>query len=60
MKNEIVEGLNTFYASHVIETKEQTLQIFRSFTYGEMVIAYLLLLILLVMIFKWVWEVLAW
>lgn len=60
--NSVAEGLeialNEFYQSHVIPTVDQSIQVFRSFTYGEMVISFILLCILFVISFKWIWEVL--
>ena len=57
-KEDIIYSLNEFYENHVVDTVDQSFQIFRSFTYGEMVISFLLLCILLVMTFKWIFEVL--
>ena len=57
MLNEFGSSLRDFYQYSLVDTVEGTLQIFHSFTYGEMIISFLLLLILLVMVFKWIWEV---
>lgn len=57
-KVSIIQDLNDFFKSHLIDTPDGFLQIFQSFTYGEMVISFLLLLIVLLFVFKWIWEVL--
>lgn len=54
----IIQDLNDFFKSHLIDTPDGFLQIFQSFTYGEMVISFLLFLIVLLFVFKWLWEVL--
>lgn len=58
MVSDDLQAFKDFYESSIIDTIEGSLQIFHSFTYGEMIIAFLLLLILLLQLFKWVWEVL--
>lgn len=58
IKDDLLTALNEFYEQHIVETVDKSLQVFRSFTYGEMVISFILLLILFTMIFKWFWEVL--
>lgn len=54
IKQEITAALTDFYKSHV----EGNLQIFHSLTLGEIVISILLAAILLVLVFKWIWEAL--
>lgn len=54
----ILADLETFYKNYLIETPNGFLQIFNSFTYGEMVISFLLLVLVLLFAFKWFWEVL--
>lgn len=58
MQTEVHDGLSRFYLSHIVPLADQSVQVFQSFTYGEMLISLILLLILLVMVFKWIWEVL--
>lgn len=57
-KVSILPDLNKFYENYLVETSEGFIQIFSSFTYGEMVISFLLLLSVLLYGFKWIWEVL--
>lgn len=52
------EQLNNFYENYIVETVNGSFQVFKSFTYGEMTISFLLFLILMTIIFKWVWSVL--
>lgn len=51
-------ALNAFYHNYVVDTINGSFQVFQSFTYGEMVISFLLFAILMTMIFKWFFEVL--
>lgn len=51
-----VYALNEFYLNYV-ETSVPV-QVFQSFTYGEMVISVLLLCCLVLYVMKWLWEVL--
>jgi len=53
IKDQIVDGLQSFYHSSI----EGSLQIFHSLTLGEIMIAILLAMILIVFVFKWIWEV---
>jgi len=57
VKTDVYDGLQQFYENYLIELPSGFLQVFNSFTYGEMVISFLLLLIVLLFIFKWLWEV---
>lgn len=52
--------LYEFFNVQVIETIDDTFKIFRTFTYGEMVISFLLLCILAFLIFRFIWGVLKW
>lgn len=54
----VLAGLQSFYKNYLVETPNGFLQIFNSFTYGEMVISFLLLVLVLLFTFKWFWEVL--
>lgn len=57
-KEEMVTALNEFYKHYIVENVDQSIQVFQSFTYGEMVIATLLLLFVMLYAAKWIWEVL--
>ena len=50
--------LEQFYQNYLVETPNGFLQIFNSFTYGEMVISFLLLVLVMLFTFRWIWEVL--
>lgn len=56
-KEDVIAALDEFYESYIVESVNGTFQVFQSFTYGEMVISFLLFSILLVIIFKWIFEV---
>lgn len=58
-ENSFLADLNNFYESYIIELDNGFLQVFSSFTYGEMVISFLLLVLVLLFTFKWLWEVLS-
>lgn len=51
------DALNDFYNNYIVETVNGSFQIFQSFTYGELVISFLLTLIVVLFILKWAWEV---
>lgn len=53
----IKESLNDFFQNYVVETTEGTFQVFKSFTYGEMAISFLLFTIIVLYVMKWIWEV---
>jgi hypothetical protein len=55
-KDTIVQALGEFYSQYIVTTANGSFQIFRSFTYGEMVIALLLATILVMFTLKWIWE----
>lgn len=57
---DLLATLQEFYNVQIIETIDTTFKIFRTFTYGEMIIAFLLLSILAFQIFKFIWEVVKW
>lgn len=57
---ELLEALNHFYNVQVIETVDTTFSILRTFTYGEMIISFLLFCILTLNIFRFIWGVLEW
>lgn len=53
----VVKGLSEFYQHYVVPAADQSIQVFQSFTYGEMFIACLLLSFVLLYMAKWIWEV---
>lgn len=55
---DVLDGLTSFYNQYVVTTADQSFQVFRSFTYGEMTIAALLLTLVFLYMAKWIWEVL--
>lgn len=55
---EATYALEGLYQQYVVDTLDGSFQVFQSFTYGEMTIAVLLLLIFGLLAFKWIWEVL--
>lgn len=54
IKAEVLAAMQDFYHSHV----EGNLQIFHSLTVGEIIVSILLAAIILLFVFKWIWEVL--
>ena len=57
IRTDFAQALNDFYHNYIIESANGTFQIFQSFSYGEMVISFLLSFIILIMLSKWVYEV---
>jgi uncharacterized membrane protein len=57
MISELQPVLNDFFQHYIVETFNGTFQVFQSFTYGEMVISMLLAFIILIMLLKWLYEV---
>ena len=55
--DEVVISLNNFYKNYIMDTAHGSFQVFQSFTYGEMVISFLLASIFILMLLKWVFEV---
>jgi hypothetical protein len=56
-KQQYKDALNEFYKNYIVDTVNGSFQIFQSFTYGELVISFLLALIVMLFILKWAWEV---
>lgn len=52
-----LKALTDFYEFYIVDTVNGSFQVFQSFTYGEMTISFLLFSILLVLIFRWLYEV---
>lgn len=57
VSDQLGTALNGFYKNYIIDTVNGSFQVFQSFTYGEMVISFLLAAIFLLMLLKWVFEV---
>jgi hypothetical protein len=57
VKDEFFQALGDFYHSYIVETAHGSFQVFQSFTYGEMVISFLLTCILFAFLLKWFYEV---
>jgi hypothetical protein len=58
-KQQFVDALNEFYRQYIVETANGSFQVFQSFTYGEMVISFLLFTLVVLYSLKWFWEVVA-
>lgn len=56
-KQQYIDALNDFYQHYIVETVNGSFQVFQSFTYGEMVISFLLALLVSLYTLKWIWEV---
>jgi hypothetical protein len=54
----VTQGLQDFYKTYIVTATDQTIQVFQSFSYGEMTISALVLTFLFVYMAKWCWEVL--
>lgn len=57
VKDDFLQALNEFYSDYIVQTANGSFQVFQSFSYGEMVISFLLTCILFVMLLKWFYEV---
>lgn len=55
--DDVKNALSDFYAHYIVDTVNGSFQIFQSFTYGEMTISILLFSIILLMVFRWLYEV---
>lgn len=53
----VKESLNEFFQNYVVETTEGTFRVFKSFTYGELALSFLLLTLIVLFVLKWIWEV---
>jgi hypothetical protein len=56
-KMNVKESLNEIFQNYVVETTEGTFQVFKSFTYGEMALSFLLFTLIVLFVLKWIWEV---
>lgn len=54
----VLQDLKDFFEHYLVDTPSGLLQVFTSFTYGEMLISFLLFVLVLLFAFKWLWEVL--
>lgn len=54
----VLQDLQEFFKHYLVDTPSGLLQVFTSFTYGEMLISFLLFVLVLLFVFKWIWEVL--
>ncbi|AHD07789.1 hypothetical protein ERICII_04141 (plasmid) [Paenibacillus larvae subsp. larvae DSM 25430] len=50
--------LGDFFHSYIVDTVSGSFRVFQSFTYGEMLISLLLFTILLLLTFRWIFDVL--
>ncbi|MBK5482948.1 hypothetical protein JFV29_13905 [Peribacillus sp. TH16] len=57
VSDQVGKALDGFYQNYIIDTVNGSFQVFQSFTYGEMVISFLLAAIFLLLLLKWVFEV---
>lgn len=57
IKDEVVLSMEDFFKSYVVDTMHGSFQVFQSFTYGEMVIIFLLTMIFFLLRLKWFFEV---
>jgi len=57
IKSDVIGALTDFWNTNVKSHVEGSIQVFHSLTLGEAAICVLLAAILLIMIFKWIWEV---
>lgn len=55
---DVLADLEQFFKHYLVDTPSGFLQVFTSFTYGEMLISFLLFVLVLLFGFKWLWEVL--
>jgi hypothetical protein len=58
-RDDMISALDTFYHNYIINTFNGSFQVFQSFTYGEMTISLLLFSIFILMLLKWIYEVIS-
>lgn len=58
-KQQYIDAMNDFYRQYIVDTVNGSFQVFQSFTYGEMVISFLLALLVSMFALKWFWEVIS-
>lgn len=52
------QDLQDFYSHYILETPDGFIQIFQSMTYGEMIISFLLLVLIVLYALRWIFDVL--
>lgn len=57
IKLSISTMLDDFYGSYLVETFDGVFRVIRTMTYGEMVIASLLVVLVMLFVMRWIWEV---
>lgn len=55
--NDTFQALADYFKSYIVDTSNGAFQVFQSFTYGEMVIIFLLTMIFALLCLKWFFEV---
>ena len=55
---DFTEDLKEFYKHYILETPDGLIQIFQSMTYGEMMISFLLLVLIVLYVMRWIYDVL--
>jgi hypothetical protein len=56
--NELYKTISEIMPNYLVQTKNGSFAVFQTLTYGDMLISFLLLLILLVLTFNWIWSLL--
>ena len=55
---DFTQDLKDFYKHYIVETPDGLIQVFQSLTYGEMLISFFLLVLIVLYILRWVFDVL--
>lgn len=55
---DFTEDLKEFYKHYIVETPDGFIQVFQSLSYGEMLISFFLLVLIVLYILRWVFDVL--
>ena len=55
---DFTEDLKEFYKHYILETPDGVIQVFQSLTYGEMLISFLLLFLIVLYLLRWIFDVL--
>jgi len=55
---DFVKDLQEFYNHYLVKTPDGIIQVFQSLTYGELLISFLLLMLIVLYIMKWFYEIL--
>lgn len=51
------DDLSSFFSHYIVETSDGLIQVFQSLTYGELLISFLLMLLIVIYVLKWIYEV---